>query len=102
MCVWVRREYASMRAKAEKAGAEFDCSADIDMNDGDVKEKKQLNSTICFYRTLRHVIEQSDVIIEVLDSRDPQSCRNLDIERQIVADGKKLILLLNKIDLIPK
>ena len=50
---------------------------------------------------LRKVIEESDVIIEVLDARDPEGCRNKELEGQIVSQGKKLILILNKIDLVP-
>ena len=41
----------------------------------------------------------SDVIIEVLDARDPLGCRCIDVEEQIKKSGpsKKIILLLNKI-----
>eukprot|EP00916_Digyalum_oweni_P015405 GHVL01025211.1.p1 GENE.GHVL01025211.1~~GHVL01025211.1.p1 ORF type:complete len:417 (+),score=75.74 GHVL01025211.1:28-1278(+) len=55
-----------------------------------------------YYQTLRKVIAMSDVIIEVLDARDPQGCRSAKIEKEIVGEGKKLILLLNKVDLVPK
>lgn len=87
--------YAALRLKAETDAAGF-------MDHTEVDASKGVNSTTNFYRALRQVIEKSDVIIEVLDARDPQSCRNLAVERQVVADGKKLVLLLNKIDLVPK
>jgi len=62
-----------------------------------------------FYRReLFRLIEQSDVVIEVLDARDPLACRSHSIEQQIISmksnvrnGKKKLILLLNKIDLVP-
>ena len=54
-----------------------------------------------YYRELKKVIEASDVIIEVLDARDPDGCRNREIEQQAVAGGKKVLLVLNKIDLVP-
>ena len=55
------------------------------------------------YRELRKVLNQSDVILQVLDARDPESCRDRGIEREILATrGKKLILILNKVDLVPK
>ena len=47
------------------------------------------------------LIEVSDVVVEVLDARDPQSSRNQDIEREIISSGKKLVLLVTKTDLIP-
>jgi len=55
-----------------------------------------------FYSELRKVIANADVIIEVLDARDPGSCRCMDLEKDVLAAGKKLVLLINKIDLVPK
>ena len=45
------------------------------------------------------VVEASDVIIEVLDARDPLGCRCLDVERFVrrINPAKKIVLLLNKI-----
>ena len=45
------------------------------------------------------VVEAADVVIEVLDARDPLSCRCPDVERLVRRSGadKKVILLLNKI-----
>ena len=48
------------------------------------------------------MIDAADVIIQVLDSRDPQHCRSMTIEREIQSTpNKKLIQLLNKVDLVP-
>ena len=56
-----------------------------------------------YVKILDQVIENSDVILEVLDSRDPLTCRNKDLENKIKSgkNSKKIILVLNKIDLIP-
>ena len=51
---------------------------------------------LCYYAF--QVVENSDVIIEVLDSRDPIGCRCLEMEKTILDSGhKKIVLLLNKI-----
>ncbi|KAK9837475.1 hypothetical protein WJX81_005030 [Elliptochloris bilobata] len=57
-----------------------------------------------FYKDFVKVVEAADVVIEVLDARDPLSCRCLDVERFVRRAGasKKIILLLNKIDLVPR
>ena len=54
------------------------------------------------------MITNSDVVIEVLDARDPEGCRSKIIEKKIIcgksntfSGNKKLILLINKIDLVP-
>jgi len=61
-----------------------------------------------FLKEVKELIQRSDVILEVLDARDPQGCRCPDIEKFILsqmtpagAPSKRLILVINKIDLIP-
>merc|ERR1712100_744120 len=56
-----------------------------------------------YYKEFKKVVEASDVILEVLDCRDPIGCRTKSVERMITAHGnKKIILVLNKIDLVPR
>ncbi len=52
-----------------------------------------------YHREFRKVVEASDVILEVLDARDPLGCRCVQVEHAILNSGtnKKLILVLNKI-----
>jgi len=61
-----------------------------------------------YFKELNQVIANSDVIVEVLDARDPDGCRSRAMEKRIICGQsntfggkKKLILLLNKIDLVP-
>ena len=50
---------------------------------------------------MKKVVEAADVIIEVLDARDPEGCRNLEIEQLVIKQNKKILLVVNKIDLVP-
>lgn len=51
---------------------------------------------------MKKLIEACDIIVEVLDVRDPLACRCKNIERKILGmPDKKIILALNKIDLVP-
>lgn len=57
-----------------------------------------------FDKMFKTVLDAADVILYVLDARDPNGTRSRHIERQIMAaEGgeKRLILILNKIDLVP-
>ncbi len=55
-----------------------------------------------FFDRVYSIIENSDVLIEVVDSRFPEKTRNKKIENFIKRKGKELILILNKSDLISK
>jgi nuclear GTP-binding protein len=52
-----------------------------------------------FFREFKKVVKAADVILEVLDARDPLGCRCLDVEQMIITQdpNKKIILILNKI-----
>ncbi|KAL8273163.1 hypothetical protein Esti_002921 [Eimeria stiedai] len=50
---------------------------------------------------LRQLLAAADVIINVLDARLPLAYRCAGLERWALREGKKVILLLNKVDLLP-
>eukprot|EP00914_Ancora_sagittata_P023918 GHVO01047646.1.p1 GENE.GHVO01047646.1~~GHVO01047646.1.p1 ORF type:complete len:426 (+),score=89.15 GHVO01047646.1:79-1278(+) len=55
-----------------------------------------------FASELRTVIERSDIVIQVLDARDPSGSRSSQLERKIKLGGKKkMVFVLNKVDLVP-
>eukprot|EP01103_Thecamoeba_quadrilineata_P007848 TRINITY_DN17669_c0_g1_i1.p1 TRINITY_DN17669_c0_g1~~TRINITY_DN17669_c0_g1_i1.p1 ORF type:complete len:595 (-),score=190.75 TRINITY_DN17669_c0_g1_i1:161-1945(-) len=62
------------------------------------------NSKKAYYREFKKVVEASDIVLEVLDARDPLGCRCFSVEQFILSrdPNKKIILILNKIDLVPK
>ena len=67
----------------------------------DPNARKTQQSKKAYGKELRKVIEASDVIIEVLDARDPEGCRSKELELQVQSLGKRLLLVVNKIDLVP-
>lgn len=57
------------------------------------------SSRKAYYREFKKVVEAADVILEVLDARDPLGCRCPQVEQAVIQSGtnKKLVLVLNKI-----
>jgi nuclear GTP-binding protein len=74
-----------------------------DATDAGTSQRKD-TSRKSFDKIFKEVVDAADVVLYVLDARDPEGTRSREIERSIMAaDGgkKRLILILNKIDLIP-
>ena len=83
---------------AESAAAAKAITAEMGAGDAAAQTKK------AYFKQLKKVIEASDVILEVLDARDPEGCRTRAVEAAILArgSGKRIVLVLNKIDLVPR
>lgn len=64
----------------------------------------QERSRRAFYKDFVKVVEAADVILEVVDARDPLAYRCTEVEQFVrSADpNKKIVLLLNKVDLVPR
>lgn len=50
-----------------------------------------------YYQEVKKVVDASDVILEVIDARDPLASRSLEMESRVKDKRKKLVLLLNKV-----
>lgn len=95
-----------LAAAARVRGRHFDESAaeaeavteEMGAGDAAVQTKR------AYFKQLKKVIESADVILEVLDARDPEGCRTRAVEAAILArgSGKRIVLVLNKIDLVPR
>ncbi|KAH7326583.1 nucleolar GTP-binding protein 2 [Stachybotrys elegans] len=104
---------ASARAAAEsyeKTLEDSDDDMDEDSDDSDDDGGRpemsigQASSRKTYDKVFKQVVDQADVVLYVLDARDPEGTRSRDVERSVMAaasGGKRLILILNKVDLIP-
>ncbi|GAA5863454.1 hypothetical protein JCM1840_007535 [Sporobolomyces johnsonii] len=96
--------FASTAALAAALAADSAMQEDMTDDEEDGEAQVQDASLKLHAKSLRKVLELSDVVIEVLDARDPVGTRCRAVERELKSlDGgrKKLILVLNKIDLVP-
>jgi nuclear GTP-binding protein len=103
------RNLMELVAQAEQKQNEFDArigksSAATDEAMRSNKESHGQQSRRAYLRELKKVIEASDVILQVLDARDPLGTRiHPAIESGILSHfDKRMVLVMNKIDLIPK
>ncbi|KAI0479023.1 P-loop containing nucleoside triphosphate hydrolase protein [Xylariaceae sp. FL0804] len=110
---------ASARAAAEKYDRALE-SGDDEMDEDDDDESAedddedeeggieqpaaQTSSRKAHDKVFKQVVDQADVVLYVLDARDPEGTRSREVERMVMAaasGGKRLILVVNKIDLVP-
>eukprot|EP00747_Dinoflagellata_sp_TGD_P023294 gnl/TRDRNA2_/TRDRNA2_129705_c0_seq1.p1 gnl/TRDRNA2_/TRDRNA2_129705_c0~~gnl/TRDRNA2_/TRDRNA2_129705_c0_seq1.p1 ORF type:complete len:455 (+),score=123.27 gnl/TRDRNA2_/TRDRNA2_129705_c0_seq1:165-1367(+) len=98
------QDMEALQAESERRGDEFEPDEEegSDWENGINPGREAENNRKKFYGELRKVIAEADILIEVLDARDPGSCRSDDLEREVASAGNRLVLLLNKIDLVPK
>ncbi|KAN0064548.1 nuclear GTP-binding protein nug1 [Thecaphora frezii] len=82
----------------QSAWDEFGAKARLD----DTITGRRDSSIKAYMKELRKLVENADVLLQVLDARDPMGCRSLETERMLMRAGKKVVLILNKIDLVPK
>ncbi|AOA61134.1 GTPase that associates with nuclear 60S pre-ribosomes [Komagataella phaffii CBS 7435] len=75
---------------------------EIDFEEDERLGNEWEKSRKAFDKIFKTVVEASDVILYVLDARDPEGTRSKKIEEAILqSQGKRLIFVLNKIDLVP-
>ncbi|XP_051529023.1 guanine nucleotide-binding protein-like 3 [Myxocyprinus asiaticus] len=102
-----QQERAAKRKKEKEAGgaeAEPTTKEAKKVEKAKIVKAKEKSSKTFRCCELNKVIEASDVIVEVLDARDPLGCRCPQLEETVLKhEGKKkLMFILNEIDLVPK
>ncbi|CAH3046965.1 unnamed protein product, partial [Porites lobata] len=101
-----KRNLESLQKDAMKRGKEFEKKESLKENSqSDVYSGRKLEGSLkAYYKEFKKVVDASDVVLEVLDARDPMGCRCTQVEESVMSSGvnKKLVLILNKIDLVPR
>jgi nuclear GTP-binding protein len=106
---------ASARARAAKFEKELESGDEMDedhVSESDEEDggaelglsHRKDGSRKAFDKVFKQVVDQADVVLYVLDARDPEGTRSKEVERMVMAaasGGKRLIFILNKIDLVP-
>ena len=105
------RTIEELMAQAQQSQEEFASKEAFVKDDFADTTERQDNSVAAgqqsrraYLRELRKVVDGSDVLLQVLDARDPINSRiHPKIEEMIMSrPDKKMVVLLNKIDLVPK
>lgn len=99
-------DYENESVSGEEMDDDDDDNSSVDyvLETGSVEPVRKDGSRKAFDKVFKQVVDQSDVVLYVLDARDPEGTRSKEVERMVMAaasGGKRLILVLNKIDLIP-
>lgn len=99
-----RRSLQGLRADIERRTKAFEKKNSHQQKETDQNQLNAVQSTKRFYKEFKKIVDAADVVLEILDARDPMGCRCPQMEQKILASGtnKKLILVLNKIDLVPR
>lgn len=77
-------------------------AVDIEVSDTEIDTGDVDKSRKAYDKIFKTVVDAADVVLYVLDARDPESTRSRKVEEAVLqAGGKRLILVLNKVDLVP-
>ena len=101
-------EYEDELQSGDEMDEDEDDDSESEVDEGGVElsglPTRKDGSRKAFDKVFKQVVDQADVVLYVLDARDPEGTRSKEVERMVMAaasGGKRLILILNKIDLIP-
>ena len=99
-----------MLNRVEETNEEYNPNNDKDLHKFDYVEKREVSAAVFFKGTskriweeLYKVIDSSDVLLYVLDARNPNGTRTKFIEHYLKnkCPHKHLVFVLNKCDLVP-
>ncbi|AAS51928.2 ADR008Wp [Eremothecium gossypii ATCC 10895] len=103
-------ESAQLAAKEYDGAVGGDAEEDVEVQDLDVDfyadageaESELEKSRKAYDKIFKTVVDAADVVLYVLDARDPEGTRSRKVEEAVLqAQGKRLLLIINKVDLVP-
>ncbi|CEP60380.1 RNA-binding GTPase NUG1 LALA0_S01e09428g [Lachancea lanzarotensis] len=81
---------------------DIDFFADSDIADGESASSELDKSRKAYDKIFKTVVDAADVVLYVLDARDPEGTRSRKVEEAVLQNpSKRLLFILNKVDLIP-
>ncbi|KAJ1457158.1 P-loop containing nucleoside triphosphate hydrolase protein [Pelagophyceae sp. CCMP2097] len=100
---------AELAASAKSRASNFNGSTIVNAGSATVGGAKDAATAAArtakaYGKELAKVIDSADVILQVLDARDPLGSRSSRVEDAVERSGgsKRLVLILNKVDLVPR
>ncbi|XP_071810057.1 guanine nucleotide-binding protein-like 3 homolog [Asterias amurensis] len=104
--VMKQRKIGDLQTSAERRAKAFEQKQSIlgsKISSGSHSARDLETSRKTYYKEFKKVLEASDIVIQVIDARDPLGSRCPQLEKAVLSAGinKRMILLLNKIDLVP-
>ncbi|KAH8306126.1 hypothetical protein KR018_002156, partial [Drosophila ironensis] len=106
-----QNKFKSLESMVEDADMRSTVHGLMHENDAEEGAGKQYKNAVTkeqslkqYFKEFRKVIENADVILEVVDARDPLGTRCNEVEKAVrgAPGNKRLVLVLNKADLVPR
>ncbi|XP_036674686.2 guanine nucleotide-binding protein-like 3 homolog [Drosophila suzukii] len=104
-------KFKSLESMVEDADMRSTVHGIMHENDAQDEDGKKYKNAVTkeqslkqYFKEFRKVIENADVVLEVVDARDPLGTRCNEVERAVrgAPGNKRLVLVLNKADLVPR
>ncbi|XP_037728288.1 guanine nucleotide-binding protein-like 3 homolog [Drosophila subpulchrella] len=104
-------KFKSLESMVEDADMRSTVHGIMHENDAQNEDGKKYKNAVTkeqslkqYFKEFRKVIENADVVLEVVDARDPLGTRCNEVERAVrgAPGNKRLVLVLNKADLVPR
>ncbi|KMZ03071.1 guanine nucleotide-binding protein-like 3 homolog [Drosophila simulans] len=106
-----QNKFKTLESMVEDADMRSTVHGIMHENDAQDQDEKKYKNAVTkeqslkqYFKEFRKVIENADVVLEVVDARDPLGTRCNEVERAVrgAPGNKRLVLVLNKADLVPR